>query len=626
MLHDDIILELVKDLNVEIKEVPTNNVTIDRWMEALQVVDLQSDFDVIVDLDSMGSGTDSEFDRYGRVSRVILFIKSVMGKKQTFARSSFVVNNNIQTIGTAGINPANHNLVDRSIIFGKAVLAKRTTFGKSSLTIANNIQTVAVNTIGGVNFYGSGLYGAGTFGTMLGYGSAAYGVGIYSGESIRMTIGFGATVSGNIPIKQTAVGEISLASHAVPALRINHKIKIRARTTSGSTGVIKAALYEGGINRSGDLTTSPLTNSLAEYTLAIPEAAAATITDYSNLSIRFWGYDSAGNPLTFVIANIYLELPVQTGGIQYGVVSRPITFTKAVSGIASSKKTATAEISLASHGIPSARTNHRIIIRARTTSGSTGVIKAALYEGANNRSGDLITTPLTNTFADYPLVILNAAAATITDYSNLSIRFWGFDINNQALVFEVSKVYLELPTSTGNITQYGIVARGITFTKAVSGTKKTFGQIVRPFTFVKSVAGTIPGSNFVSRVITFTKSVSGIVSSKKTTTAEISLASHGTPSVRTNHSIEVKARTTTGSTGVLKAELYEGATKRSGATPLTTTALTNSLATYSLAIPDASAATITDYSNLSIRFWGFDSAGNALVFEVSNIYLKLPTP
>jgi hypothetical protein len=64
---------------------------------------------------------------------------------------------------------------------------------------------------------------------------------------------------------------------------------------------------------------------------------------------------------------------------------------------------------------------------------------------------------------------------------------------------------------------------------------------------------------------------------------------------------------------------------RSGTAPLITSLLTNSLADYSLAVSDASAATITDYSNLSIKFWGHDSAGNALVFEIAKIYLELPT-
>lgn len=111
------------------------------------------------------------------------------------------------------------------------------------------------------------------------------------------------------------------------------------------------------------------------------------------------------------------------------------------------KSTAVAEISLASHGTPEVDTNHSIVVRARTTSGSTGTIRAALYEGANNRSGDLESSALTNSFADYTLPITEANAANITNYSNLSIRLWGYDINGNALVFEVAELYLVLPVS-----------------------------------------------------------------------------------------------------------------------------------------------------------------------------------
>lgn len=599
MLRDEIILELVPKADVELKPQPLINLDID----SLPIVPVSLDLDptrvIIIDLQNLVDQEGAILHLYGKVARAILFTKAVLGRKKTFGKSALVIVNNIQTSGVANNIPSNHNLVALPIVFGKSVLGRKTTFARISLTVVTDITTTpSGGPVGVLDFYGDGLYGADT------YGSNPSPLNV-----ISFNVGFGSTISGSTPFKQTAIAEISLASHGNPSVRTNHSIKIRARTTSGSGGIIKAALYEGAVNRSGDLFSAPLSNSLANYTLPIPDVAAASITDYSNLSIRFWGYDVGGNPLVFEIADIYLELPVGTGSTQYGSVSRSITFTKAVSGNIGNKKTTTAEISLASHGIPSVRTNHVIKVRARTVSGSNGVIKAALYEGAINRSGDLISQPLTNTLADYDLIILDSLAATINDYSNLSIKFWGFDLNNSGLVFEVSKIYLQLPTSSGNVTWYGSISRAITFTKAVSGvivTSTKYGALVRAITFVKAV--------------------SGIIKSKRTATAEISLASHGTPSVRTNHTIKVRARTVSGSTGVLKAELYEGTTVRSGSTPLVTSPLTNTLADYSLAIPDASVAAITSYSNLSIKFWGFDSAGNALVFEVSKIYLELPTP
>lgn len=418
-----------------------------------------------------------------------------------------------------------------------------------------------------------------------------YDDGVYPGRGISLPITFGSTISGSITApgsKQTSVAEISLASHGTPSSRTKHKIKFRARTTSGSTGVLKAALYEGATNRSGDLVSIPLTNTFVLYSLDVSDAAAAAITSYSNLSIKFWGYDSSGAALTFEVAEIYLELPAASGVVTYyGAVGRTFTLARAVAGDISSMQTTVAEISLASHGTPYARTNHSIKVRARTTSGSTGILKAALYEGSTKRSGtvDLATTPLTTSFVDYTLEIPEAEAANIADYSNLSIRFWGHDPTEAGLVFEVSKIYLELPAVTGGTTLYGIV----------------------------------------SRITTFIKAVSGLISSKRTSTAQISLASHGTPSSRTQHTIKLRARTTSGSTGVLKVELYEGSTLRSGTSPLVTGQLTNSLANYSLPISDAEAASITDYSNLSVKLWGFDPSGNALVFEVAEIYLELPT-
>lgn len=587
MLQDEITLELFQEIKIEILDELNVDLDFDLSKMIYLTVNVESERSIVVDLEGMGLDVGNIILRlFGKVDRPFSFGKDVLGTKTTFGSLSTVIDSGIQINGIAEIDPDNHNILSVPITLGKSVSGHKTTFGSLSSVITNDIETVATNSSGNIDFYGDGLYGADTYGILIGYGSGAYGFGVYSGPSSLLAIGFNSTISGDVITKETQIVEVSLASHGEPYLRTNHRIKVRARTTSGSSGVLKAELYEGSTSISGELTTPNLTNTLSTYDLDISEALASLITDYSDLSIRFWGYDSAGNALVFEVADIYLELPIGSGGVTYyGSVSRSITFTKAVSGNINSKRTTTAEVSLGSHDLPYVRTNHSIKLRARTTSGSSGVLKAALYEGAVNRSGDLITEPLTNTFVDYTLIIPNYLAATITDYSNLSIRLWGFDYLGNALVFEVADIYLELPISNGNVTQYGSVSRGITFNKAVSG----------------------------------------IVNSKRTTTAEISLASHGTPSSRTSHSIKLRARTTTGSTGVLKAELYEGATKRSGATPLSTSALTTSLADYSLSISDSDAATITDYSNLSIKFWGFDSAGNALVFEVSEIYLELPT-
>ena len=111
--------------------------------------------------------------------------------------------------------------------------------------------------------------------------------------------------------KSTSVARISLATGGTPPTRTQHSIKVRARVTSGS-GTIKAALYEGATNRSGDLESSSLDGTLTLYTLAIPDANAANITSYSDLEIRFWGYAADGSAAVFEIDQIWLETPEVT--------------------------------------------------------------------------------------------------------------------------------------------------------------------------------------------------------------------------------------------------------------------------------------------------------------------------
>lgn len=111
---------------------------------------------------------------------------------------------------------------------------------------------------------------------------------------------------------QTAVAEVDLAAGTEPDTRTNHSIQARARVTSGA-GTLRAALYEGATNRSGDLESGALTTSLADYTLPIADASAANITDYSNLSIRFHGYAAGGGAIVFEIDQLWLKAPEGSG-------------------------------------------------------------------------------------------------------------------------------------------------------------------------------------------------------------------------------------------------------------------------------------------------------------------------
>lgn len=132
--------------------------------------------------------------------------------------------------------------------------------------------------------------------------------------------------------KQTSTAEISLAPGSTPSVQTNHKIKLRARKTA-NTGTIRARLYEGATARSAELETSELTTSFADYTLDIADADAANITDYSNLSIRLYGYSAAGDATVFEVSQLYLETPASSVAA-YTLDAQPGSF--AVSGAAMS--------------------------------------------------------------------------------------------------------------------------------------------------------------------------------------------------------------------------------------------------------------------------------------------------
>lgn len=120
---------------------------------------------------------------------------------------------------------------------------------------------------------------------------------------------------------QTSVARVSLAAGSTPTVRTGHAIKATARTTA-LAGTLRAALYEGANNRSGDLESTALTTSLADYSLAISEANATNIVDYSDLEIRFWGYSATSQPTVFEVDKLCLEIP-EAGERQprYGFVS-----------------------------------------------------------------------------------------------------------------------------------------------------------------------------------------------------------------------------------------------------------------------------------------------------------------
>lgn len=216
----------------------------------------------------------------------------------------FVLVVDVEAIGYSG--PVTHyGMVYRPFVLNMSTRPEVTDFfGEVSASFDLDINTAG--TIDPtLDEYGSGTYGSGLYGDEVHTPETFYG-------STSLAVTFGAVVYGDFyvpPPIQTGVAEISLASHGTPSARTNHSIKIRARTLTGSGAVIRAALYQGAVNRSGDLSSNVLTNTLADFVLPISDGAAATITDYSNLSIKIWGYDYSGLGLVFEVANLSLELP-----------------------------------------------------------------------------------------------------------------------------------------------------------------------------------------------------------------------------------------------------------------------------------------------------------------------------
>lgn len=227
---------------------------------------------------------------------------------------------------------------------------------------------------------------------------------------------------------QTTVARLSLAQAPAPATRTAHSIRVRARTVSGA-GTIRAALYEGASNRSGDLESSALTTSLASYTLAISDVAAATIADYADLEIRVWGFAVGGGAIQFEIAEVSLNVPLPYPG---------------------ATNTGIARISLAAADVPVTRTSHALVVRARKTSAlHTGTLALHLFEGITQRTILELEQVLTSSLATYTLPILDADAATIGSYADLEVRIRGYSPTHDLTVFEVAQVSLSLPRGAG---------------------------------------------------------------------------------------------------------------------------------------------------------------------------------
>ena len=189
-----------------------------------------------------------------------------------------------------------------------------------------------------------------------------------------------------------------------------------------------------------------------------------------------------------------------------GAAVFPITFERVT---AAPGETSQVKLSLASGSTPATQTNHAVAVRARVTSG-TGTLKAALYEGSTNRSGDL-SQALTTTFVNYFMPIADASAANITDYSNLELRLWG-TTTGASVVFEVAQASLLIPPAEAVAT--GEVILPITFERVTAARVTAKSAVVLPETFGRVVTAKVTAKSRVDQPITFGRVVQAKVTAK----------------------------------------------------------------------------------------------------------------
>jgi hypothetical protein len=347
----------------------------------------------------------------------------------------------------------------------------------------------------------------------------------------------------------TGTARLSLVAGQTPATRTQHSISVRARKTNAAhTGVLQVQLYEGASARSSLLSTSNLTTTLAGYSLAIADSDAAAIGSYADLEVRLTGVSSTGDPLVVEVSEISLIVPSPSTGTKFGNVVFPLALGVTTSGTVTSsgaKATTVAHVSLATSFVPTSRTGHSITVRARRTA-LQGKIRVQLVDGNGTpRGAELETGELTTSLANYTLSLPDADAASIVDYSNLSLKIRGYSSTGTATVFEVAEVSMSLPAAGsgsggtvlgqvtlssiatiavgasagvdiypgGGIYPHALITLAATGTiSATAGTNSVFGQVVLPLTLtsVTSGFGNINNSGQVLLASTATISVTPI--------------------------------------------------------------------------------------------------------------------
>jgi hypothetical protein len=124
--------------------------------------------------------------------------------------------------------------------------------------------------------------------------------------------------------KVTSVERVSLATASIPSARTNHVLGVRGRYSATGDGdeYFQLQLYEGATARSVLYNTGVITGTMADYTVAITDTEAASITSYTDLEIRVNAYSPDGDATTFEIEKnaagfpkVYLLTPSGVGAI-----------------------------------------------------------------------------------------------------------------------------------------------------------------------------------------------------------------------------------------------------------------------------------------------------------------------
>jgi hypothetical protein len=380
----------------------------------------------------------------------------------------------------------------------------------------------------------------------------------------------------------TTVAAVSLESQPTPDTQTFHAIKARARKTAGAgTVTFSAALYEGATNRSGDLTTAALTASLADYSLAIPDANAANITDYSNLELRFWGNSSTGDMVSVEVANLYLQTPEGTGAVTNNLagtiasastVTGTLTVTGALAGTVASASTVTGTLTNTAPGIALAGT----IASASTVTGHVTVTKplAGTVASTSTATGAVVVQrPLAGTIASASIVTgaaasLRALAATVASTS----------------------------TVTGQVTVTkllaGTIASASTVTGAPTYTRPLAGTVASDSTVTGTLTNTAPGGVALAGTVTATSTVEGAITVERPLAGTITSTSTATGAVTVTRPLAGTVASASTVTGTLTVEAA-GANVLRGTIASTSTVTGHATVTKPLAGTVASTSTVT---------------------------------